>query len=150
MLTLLISLIEIAALALSFWKLWLAWVIISGIALFLLVALMAAKRKKFHLLPALSPEANLMLQKFGHYYFMPHAGQDFSSSASGTGFALAVLSAITAYKVSWWYLGLAVIAFGAMGFIARGFNPTRFLIDDQEKKAHNEIVSHLTNRTTEP
>lgn len=94
-------------------------------------------------------KANEMFKKFGRFYTMPFARRDFSSSASGiviAGWILAVIGLFHGFK---WGIAFGLAIWIIMGLVARGCNPSEFLIDDDERAAHNEIISFIQQKKKE-
>lgn len=147
MLQMLVILISVAAVITEFFSVMWGWLILAVPSAFLLIMLFAAKQKQWEYIPELSETANEMLQKFGHYYAMPYAGSDFSTSATTLLFAGSVVAIISAFKGFWWGIGIGVINWFLMGILTRVFNPTNFLVDPLEHKAHEEIISWRTGGT---
>jgi len=142
----LVILICLAAVITVFFSVLWGWVILAVPSTFLLITLLGVKQKKWQYIPELSETANLMLQKFGHYYAMPFAGRDFSASASILMFAGAAIAIVSAFKGFWWGIGIGAINWFLMGFIARAFNPTHFLVDPLEQMGHEEIIAWIKER----
>lgn len=84
-----------------------------------------------------------MLKKFGHFYVMPYAAKDFSQSASIFQLVSVVIGFIGVFKGFYWGLGIAAFIYISMALMARAFNPTHFLLDENEKIAHKEIIQYL-------
>ncbi|SRR5258706_11703826 len=134
----------VAFVAAFFFPFW-AWVPIGLADGYLLYVLGGAKRMKWKYIPELSRAANEMLQRYGHFYTMPFAGTDFSSSASGLQIAGIAVDVVCAFKGFWWGLGLAVLNYLVMGPVSVSFNPTHFLKDPSKKNAHDEVIAHIRN-----
>jgi hypothetical protein len=145
----LVILICLVALITEFFSVLWGWVVLALPAVFLLVTLLGVKQKKWEFIPELSIDANLMLQKFGHYYAMPFAGRDFSASASTVMFTGVAIAIIGIFKGFWWGIIIAVVNWILMAFIARAFNPSNFLVDDRERMAHDEIISYIMEKQKE-
>jgi len=122
------------------------WLILAFPAVFLLITFLGVKQKKWQYIPELSDEANRMLQKFGHYYAMPFAGRDFSASASTLMFTGVAIAIVGLFKGFWWGIGIAILNWFVMGFISRAFNPTNFLVDQNEHLAHEEMISYIMEK----
>jgi len=147
MLQMLVILISVAAVITEFFSVLWGWLILAVPSALLLIMLFAAKLKQWEYIPELSETANEMLQKFGHYYAMPYAGSDLSASATTLLFAGSVVAIISVFKGFWWGIGIGVINWFLMGILTRVFNPTNFLVDPLEHKAHEEIISWRTGGT---
>ena len=138
--------ISLIAIVTTFFSILWGWLILWASVLCLLVILFIVKRKKWQHIPELSDTANKMLQKFGHFYFMPFAGTDFSSSATTFLFAGVVVAIIGVFKGFWWGIGIGAINWFATAFVSRAFNPTNFLVDFTEQRGHDEIISWIAQR----
>jgi hypothetical protein len=122
------------------------WIILCFPIIFVLITLLTVKVKKWKHIPELSERANKLFQKYGHYYTMPFAGRDFSSSASTLMFAGAAIAIIGAFKGFYWGIGLGIINWLVMGFVAKAFNPTIFLTDPLDKMAHEDIITYIKQK----
>jgi hypothetical protein len=125
------------------------WIVLGLPILFLLTTLWGLKQKRWNYVPELSPKANEMLQKFGHFYCMPFAGRDFSASASTVMWAGVILAIICLFHRFWWGIAIGLASWFIMGPVARAFDPTLFLVDDSERFAHDEIISFIYRRRNE-
>ncbi len=146
MIQLLTILFCLAALVVEFFSVFWGWVILALPAVFLLITFFGVRGKKWEYIPELSDDANRMLQKFGHYYAMPFAGKDFSASASTVQFAAVAIGLIGVFKGFWWGIAIVAINWFLMAFLSRAFNPSNFLVDQNEYFAHDEIISYMVER----
>ncbi len=146
MVRILVLCISIAAIVTTFFSIFWGWVILAVPSIFLLITLFSLKQKRWKYIPELSEEANRMLQKFGHYYSMPSAGNEFSSSASALMFCGAAIGIICAFKGFWYGFGIGVAYWFLMVVISRSFNPTNFLTNNFELTAHEEITSWIIDK----
>lgn len=105
------------------------------------------RRRKPEPVPELSSKANEMLQKFGHFYFMPIAGTDMSVAASTVALASVVVGVVAGIRGFWWGLAIGVVNYWIAAPFARFFNPSKFLADEEERAAHNEIVTLMRQRS---
>lgn len=130
----------------SFWSIQWAW-----IALIILItgnyALWAALRLggkyRFTHVAELSPKANELLVKFGHYYKRPYAGWDASSAASAVSITAIGVALVSAFRANWFWLLAGMVGYYLMANIARQFNPSRFMLNDEERAAHREILDWI-------
>jgi hypothetical protein len=74
MVQMLAVLVGLASVGISFFSPPWAWAPLLVAAAALLLTLFGAKRQRWRQIDELSPQANAMLQRFGHYYSMPFAG----------------------------------------------------------------------------
>jgi len=144
--TIIFSLISI--LVSFFSPLW-GWIILALPFLFLIITLLILKQKKWSYVPELSPKANEMIGKFGHFYNMPFAGRDFSASVSTLMFAGIILAIIGLFHKFWWGIAIGAVNYFGMAFVSRAFNPSLFLVDDEERFAHEEIISFIQQKQKE-
>jgi hypothetical protein len=123
-----------------------AWTIIGFGGGFLLLILIGAKSKKQQYQSGLSPKANDMINKFGHYYAMPFASSAFSAAASALVMAGWVIAIIGAFKGFWIGFVLMIVNQFLCGWLSRSFNPTKFLVDEDERLAHLEVTEWMQNQ----
>ena len=132
-----------ALIAAFFEKTW-SWATLILCALLLLIPLSGLKAKKKDLRSKkLSEAANIMLEKYGHYYSMPHAAKDFGRAAvvlhlSGT--VTAIVNLFQGYLIG---AAIGLIYFVLLGMLAREFDPHNFLYDPAERSIHEEIMEFL-------
>jgi hypothetical protein len=94
----------------------------------------------------LSPQANVMLRKYWHFYAMPFAGSDFSASTSTIQGAAVIVGIIGAFKGFWWGLLGAAALWLLLSHLAMWFNPSNFIRGTDLEAPHNEIISWLQAR----
>jgi hypothetical protein len=131
-----------------FSPLW-GWIILALPSLFLIITLFGLKQKKWSYVPELSPKANQMIRKFGHFYNMPFAGTDFSASATTLMFVGIILAIIGLFHKFWWGIAISAVNWVVMAFVSRAFNPSFFLVDDEERFAHEEIIFFIRQKLKE-
>jgi len=124
------------------------WLIIGLVDGFLMLTFWSAKRRyRFKYVEELSPEANAMLQRYGHYFAMPFASRDFSASAATSQFAGVALGIISAVSGFWWGLALAAMNWFVMGAVAVGLSPAAPIAQDPAARiAHDEVAAFLQSR----
>lgn len=135
--------LALAAVITAFFSPALAWGLLLlpvGVILFFWLSVRMEKARP---LAEVSPDANELLRKFGHYYYHPSAGTEFSSSASAVGMSSIAVATIGLFRGFWWGLPFAILVYFLTGLLARQFNPTHFLTDDRERAAHEEIIAAL-------
>lgn len=127
-------------------------VAILGAGLIGLAAMYAGVRlRPVSPIPELSDGANRLLLRYGHFYAMPFGSSSISSVASA--FAMASLSVgiIALFKLAWVWLFLCIVAYVLSGMFAKLFNPSVSFVSDDERAAHDEIVTFiLANRNSQP
>lgn len=124
-----------------------AWSPLICFIAFLLFMLFGVKKKKWRYVDTLSPDANQMLQRFGHYYAMPFAGRDFSGAASTIQFAGVAVGIVGALNNFYWGLGAAVVGWLSLGAIAVAFNPSNFIRGTDLEAAHNEVIAWMMDQS---
>ncbi len=130
--------------ALYFSKTW-SWATLVLAAMLLLIPLSGLKSKKKDMRSKkLSDAANIMLEKYGHYYTMPAAAKDFGRAAVVL-HACGTIAAIADVFMGYWNGALiGMVYFVALGMLARAFDPNNFLYDPAEKAVHAEITAYLS------
>jgi hypothetical protein len=137
--------VGLLSITISFWSLFWSWLIFGTAESIIISIFFGVKSKKWKYIPELSDEANVLFQKYGHFYTMPFAARDFSSSASGYELMSIVLAVICGFKGAWWCIAVAIANIAIMGFIARNFNPTPFITDPLERIAHAEVIDYMNS-----
>ena len=140
-------LLSLVAIGVAFYSPIASWIILGVGGCLLLLILIGAKSKKYEYQDGLSPKANEMIQKFGHYYAMPFAGSAFSGAASALVMAGWVVVIVGAFQSFWIGFALMIVNQFFCGWLSRAFNPSKFLVDDTERLAHQEIIEWIQNRS---
>ena len=141
----------LTAIVVAFWTPVVSWCILAlplAGFFFMLFALYAERSEQLQYVPELSPKANEMLRKFSHYYSRPFGGRSVSASASAIHLSSIAVVIIGCIKGFWWGIAVCVVVWGLAGFIARQFNPVNFLLDDDERMAHDEVASWIRRRNS--
>ncbi len=125
-----------------------AWIPIVLADLVICINLWAAKQKyRFKYLPDLSPEANDLLQHYGHYFAMPFASKDFSASAATSQFAGIIIAIIGLFRGFWWAIALAAANWFLMGFVAVSLSPVSLLVESTALQiVHDEVVEFINSQ----
>lgn len=140
-------LVSIGAFIWSFFQPVWAWAPLVMAALILLIVLLSLKLKEWRYVEELSPGANEMLQKFGHFYSMPFAGRDFSGACSTIQFGAVAVGVVGAFSGFWWGLGIAALFWFVLGPAAMAFNPTNFIQNQPGMlAAHEEVIEWVTSK----
>lgn len=131
--------------AIHFSREW-SWATLVLAAMLLLIPLSGLKaRKKDLRSKKLSEAANVMIDKYGHYYSMPLAAKDFGRAAVVLhlcGTIAAIVDLVLGY---WTGVMIGVAYFVVLGMLSRAFDPNNFLYDPAEKTVHEEIRAYLEN-----
>lgn len=144
--TLFVGLISLAAILMSFftapiWP-WVAVGIIDVLLGFMLVS--AIKTTVFPAIDGMSGNAADLLSKYPHYYGRPFAAVDASRSAALLQFVGIAVGAITAYRWGWYWIGLSVLNWGVMGYVATRYSPASLIAKvPSAAAAHAEIQVFL-------
>ena len=125
-----------------------AWIPIILVDLVICIQLWAVKQKyRFKYTSDLSPEANELLHRYGHYFAMPFASKDFSASAATSQFAGIIIAVIGLFRSFWWAIGLAAANWFVMGFVAVSLSPVSLLVKSPILQiAHDEIVEYVNSQ----
>ena len=120
---------------------WMPIAIVDFIIGFLLLA--AKQNYRFKHIPDLSPEANDLLQHYGHYYAMPANCKDLSGSAVISEYTGVIIAIIGIFKGFWWGIALAIGNWFLVGFIDVSLVPWHWINFPSRKKIHNEICKYI-------
>ena len=123
-----------------------AWLPIAVLISIIVITFFSVKLRKWKYIDELSSDANKLLQNYGHYYSMPFAARDFSSSSSTIQFIGIAMAISNAVKGFYWGIAIAVLIWLIMGPIAMGFNPTSFIKDESFRSAHEEIIEWINSK----
>lgn len=123
-----------------------ACIIYAVPALYLVVNLWAMTRIQVKPIEGLSDDARALITRYPHWYTYPNVAKDNGAAARALiffGFLLAVIS----YAYShYWGMFIGVVGVITMLFVSRKVDPIRYLGNENQKKAHEEIVSYLLRR----
>lgn len=140
------SVLCLIAIIVAFWSPVASWCILAVPLAFFSLTLWSLRRRPTPHVTELSTKANEMLSKFGHYYHHHFAGGDISASASTVSLSASVVAIIGCFYGFWWGIGIWVVVALVGGFLSRQFNPTNFLLDEAERRAHEEIIAWLSRK----
>jgi hypothetical protein len=108
-------------------------------------------RRVRHLRPQqnlhLSPLGQDLVNRYGHFYAIPWAGESFGGGASILALSSLILGAVNIMQGFWWGIGLALLGGLVFGNLARNFNPTRYL-SGIESEVHHEILNQVLSGST--
>lgn len=141
--------IAVVSLILSFivYPLW-AWIPIVLVDIVICIQMLAVKQKyRFNYIPGLSPEANDLLRRYGHYFAMPLASKDFSASSATIQFSGIAIAIIGLFRGFWWAIALAAGNWFLMGFVAVSLSPLSLLAKSPALQiVHDEVVEYITSQ----
>lgn len=145
----------VAVVAEFYLKIWWAISVLLIPSILILIILSRVIAETWKTDPSLSDSAKDMLQRFGHFYYMPYAATSFSNSSFFIRLTAILIIAISWYRSSFmhyddgfeWYhsLILAIIWF-VFGEVQRAFDPRKSLNDESVKSAHAEIVRWIKKK----
>lgn len=96
--------------------------------------------------PNLSESAKNLIERYPHWYIYPNVAKDNGAAARMLAF-FGIVFAVLSYVYTFLWGSIAgIIAAPAMIFVSRKVDPIRYLKDDADKKAHEEIVSFILRR----
>lgn len=126
----------------------LSWVPVAILDIFIIVQfLLVRQRFRFDHVSTLSPEANHLLRKFGHYFAMPFGSKDFSGSAATSQFGGIIIAIICSFKGFWWAIAFAIGNWIVMGFVASSLSPASLLAKRTDLQvAHDEVVEFINSQ----
>lgn len=139
----------IAAIFFAFYSVMWSWILIAAAIAVLVFALRSVSGVEWNDMPELSPSANEMFKKYGHFYTMQHGASIFSSLTSGVQFSAIIVGVINAYYSFWFGLLLAVFLWPMLNKMAKKFNPTRFITDPFESLDHREVMMLMAEKNME-
>lgn len=148
MIILFVAILFVNAIYFSFYYTNVPWIIIGGCDIVLIFLFAIAKSRKFKTEESLSESANVLLEKYGHFYAYPRMSTTYGGVAALMMLCGFIVASIGAFQGWWWGFGLAIINYVIMGYVSRNFNPTRWIVSEEDVAAHNEILQHLWGRKT--
>ncbi len=148
MFTAITTILTLLAIGLSHFYPVVAWSILTLLILAFFFMLLSLKRVKHPEIDHLSNEANGLIKKYGHYYARPFGGSDCSGSCSFISLGTIVTATISCISGDWWSLAIAVPIYIASAFLAKAFNPTKFL-SPLDEAYHDEVMSWLSSKSKE-
>jgi hypothetical protein len=139
--------VGLIAVALAFYSLIASWLLLAFSGAYLLAVSWLLKRKKLKVaISELSPLANDLLAKFPHFYSNPSANRPIGGAAGALALAGVIVAIVDCFRNFWWGLMIGLAYLGVMANLARAFEPSRFLRDKAEKRAHIEIVDYFASK----
>ncbi|MBI2531206.1 MAG: hypothetical protein HYW03_03180 [Deltaproteobacteria bacterium] len=143
MISILLSLI---AMAVFFYSNIAALIIYLLPAIYLIVNLWTLSKTRGRPAPDLSKEAQDLIMRFAHWYAFPNVAKDNGAAARCLllfGIILGVLSYIYWFQ---WGVIAAVTTIPVMAYVSRKVDPIRYITEEAQKKAHEEIVAFILTR----
>lgn len=140
-------LVGIVAIAVFFYSKTAALVIYLVPAAYLLVNQWALRRQvRGNPPPELSEGAKNLIMRYPHWYTYPNVAKDNGAAARSLAFFGAVLAVLSYIYSLYWGLVTAVAAIPVMMFVSRKVDPIRYLRNEAQKRAHEEIVAFILKR----
>lgn len=139
-------LLSVIATAVFFYSKTAALIIYLIPVIYLTVNLWALRKIRVKPDPELSEGAKNLILRYPHWYTYPNVAKDNGAAARALiffGIILGLLSYI--YNFPWGFFA-AAIATPFMVFVSRKVDPIRYLKDEVQKKAHEEIVASILKR----
>lgn len=136
-------LFSIVAIIVAFFDPIWSWSILGIPAIWLFFMFYAVRPRELEEISELSPKANEMLEKFGHYYSRPFGARDISASASTILFTSVIVAIIGLFMSFGQGIIIGIVFYAGMSFLSRQFNPANFLVDKKERAAHEEIIAYI-------
>ena len=124
-----------------------AWVLLLSAGTYLVVVYRLLKRlKPKRDSPELSPEANELLAKFPQFYSNPSQNRPIGGAAGALALAGLAVALVGCWRDFRWGLLFGLANLGVMTKLARAFEPKLFLHNQNERQAHNEIVTYFASK----
>jgi hypothetical protein len=132
----------ISAVVVAFFSRAVAWGILLLPIAHLLVTAVATGSAKLEHIRELSGNANVMLQRWHHYYLHPC----FCTAARAVGFAAPAVAIIGCFHGFYFGLPLGVGICLLTLYIAPVFDPSYALRNPIDRQAHEEVIAFINNR----
>ncbi len=137
-------LLSITGIAVAFWYPYVSLGILGAPLVLLWLFLMGVRSGiKAPPITLLSRAGQKMWQRYAHFYLHPFAGRAYSNAVSTFSIAVLAAGAVSLFKTAWWAVGGFAALYLLFTPMAKGFNPTNFLGDDEEKLGRAEVVGML-------
>ena len=136
-------LLLIGIVVLAFLNLTWSWIALGAATLILILILGAFKLRRWPPIPDLSPLANSMLKRYGHFYAWPITCRNYSGMASALMFGGGVVVVVGLFERFWWGLGLAAVLWLVLHPVSKAFNPGSFIRGTADEAAHQEVIEHM-------
>jgi hypothetical protein len=143
MVRILAILMGIVSIAIFFYSKMMALVIYLIPVAYLVVNLYALLQIRGKPDPGLSEKAKNLIERYPHWYIYPNVAKDNGAAARMLAF-FGIVFAVLSYAYTFLWGSIAgIIAIPVMIFVSRKVDPIRYLKDETDKKAHEEIVSFI-------
>ena len=96
--------------------------------------------------PELSDKAKKLIERYTHWYTYPNVAKDNGAAARFLTIVSIVLVALSYIYTFQLGLIVCIIAIPVLIFVSRKVDPIRYLKDEADKKAHEEITSFMIKR----
>ena len=147
MLTLTATVVGLLAIVVTFFSPVAAWVILVLPEIYLLVVYWILRRARPKAtISELSPEANDLLARFPEFYTNPAANRSIAGVAGALGLAGLAVALVGCLQDFWWGLLFGPVNIGVMLKLSRAFEPSIFVHNESERRAHNEILTYFANK----
>lgn len=133
-------------LILAFFNVIWSWIAIGLLSVLLSFITIVFKRRRWKDIPELSPLANSMMQRYGHFYTLPVTCRNYSGLASALMLATVVVAIVGALDQFWWGFGLLIVSWVLLYPISKALNPGSFIRGTADEAAHQEVVGYLLEK----
>jgi len=138
--------LSLVAIAVFFYSKTLALVIYVIPVAYLVVNLLALRQIRGSPAPGLSERAKNLIERYPHWYTNPNVAKDNGAAARILAFFGIVFAALGYTYAFQWASIAGIIAAPTMVFVSRKVDPIRYLKEEADRKAHEEIVSFILRR----
>ena len=114
--------------------------------IYLIVNLWTLRKVRGKPAPELSEGAKNLIKRYPHWYTYPNVAKDNGAAARALVFFGIILGVLSYIYSSTWGFVAAVITIPVMVFVSRKVDPIRYLKDEGQKKAHEEIIAFILKR----
>ncbi|MFN8360456.1 MAG: hypothetical protein U0264_11130 [Candidatus Kapaibacterium sp.] len=137
----------ITAVVTTFYSITIAWVICLIPTVLLCFFKYSYARFDTKYIDELSPSANQMLRKFGHFYRFPRTSYDLGRAALYQGYGVMFVVIFSLNKANWLFLIFGIANYFLMSILIHFFDPHVYLSATKENRdevaAHEEVVEFL-------
>ncbi len=137
---------SVVAIGIAIKFLFLSWILFGAAFLIFFVIYYSLRIWRWRYISELSPEANKMLKRYGHFYHIDMDWQDLSDACGKCARAVFYLAVIGCFKAFWWGIPLGLVYFLILDHISKRLNHSQFLVDYEDVVHHDEILNYLDKR----